>query len=148
MLASLNLSAAELEATLARMAPHDASRIESVRAKWAPIMEARLTSDGFDVTAVSEAKQTLAEDQTARWAWNIKPKEPGTHSLHLVVLAPMPDGSAPPSQVALLNKEIEVTVTWWWLLDRYWEKYWKWILGGLGSALVSAVAWAFKRKRG
>jgi hypothetical protein len=144
--ASIKKDAQELEKMLRQIVP-DAGRMESVGGKVGPMMEAKLTGESFDIKAVSPASQTIAEDAAARWLWEVKAKEPGKRRLHLVVTAIIPDGSAPPTEVALMNRDIEVEVTIWWLVDHYWEKYWKWLLGGLGTAAGSAIAWFFNRKR-
>ena len=62
--------------------------------------------------------------------------------LHLRVWAVLPPELGEPDEVLKLDKLIHVDVTLWWLVDEFWEKYWKWILGGLGTAIAGAIgAW-------
>jgi hypothetical protein len=35
-----------------------------------------------------------------------------------------------------------------WLIDHYWGKYWKWMIGGLASAIAAAIAWWWKKRYG
>lgn len=45
-----------------------------------------------------------------------------------------------------LDRTIEVKVTFWWLIDHFFEKYWKWLLGGLGILLMTLLgSWLKKR---
>jgi len=46
--------------------------------------------------------------------------------------------------VKIFERKINVDVTLWWLIDTYFEKYWKWLLSGLGALL--AAWWAWRRE--
>jgi|GEM_PF-4137340 len=146
--ASSQQLAADLAKVLRTTQPGD--KVEAGEAKVSSKMRATLKGDDFTITPVTEETQPISAVERTTWAWQVTPKRPG-HNLPLylslnVVLPQELAGRAvidPP-----LDKRIDVEVTWWWLLDTYWEKYWQWLLGGLGTAFASAVAWWWKRRQG
>ncbi len=140
--------AADLASALRATQPGDT--VESGVVKVSSKMRATLKGDDFTITPVTEEVQPISAVERTHWAWEVTPKRPG-HKLPLylsldIVLPQELAGRgviAPP-----LDKRIDVEVTWWWLLDTYWEKYWQWLLGGLGTAFASVVAWWWKRRQG
>ena len=110
-------------------------------------MRATLTGADFDITPTEgkgfDGQKYLSATRRTEWAWDIKAKHVGeTLPLHLRVWAVLPKELGEPHEVLKLDKLIHVEVTIFWLLDEFWEKYWKWILGGLGTAIASAIgAW-------
>lgn len=140
--------AEELKAKLLEMHPDEAPRTEAGRIDWSPKMRATLTGgDDFDITPTEgkgfDGQKILSASRRTEWSWDIKAKHVGERlPLHLRVWAVLPKELGEPYEVLKLDKLIQVEVTWLWLLDEYWEKYWKWILGGLGTALAGAIgAW-------
>lgn len=67
--------------------------------------------------------------------------------LHLRVWAVLPQELGEPYEVLKLDKLIHVEVTFLWLVDEFSEKYWKWILGGLGTALAGAIGALWKSRQ-
>lgn len=139
--------AEELKAKLLEMRPNEAPRTEAGRVDWSPRMRATLTGDDFDITPAEgngfDGQKNLSATRRTEWAWDIKAKRVGERlPLHLRVWAVLPKELGEPYEVLKLDKLIHVEVTLFWLLDEFWEKYWKWILGGLGTALAGAIgAW-------
>lgn len=139
--------AEELKAKLLEMRPGEPARTEAGRIDWSPKMRATLTGDDFDITPTEgkgfDGHKNLSATLRTGWAWDIKAKRVGEMlPLHLRVWAVLPKELGEPYEVLKLDKLIHVEVTIFWLLDEFWEKYWKWILGGLGTALASAIgAW-------
>lgn len=139
--------AEELQAKLLAMRPGEAPRTEAGRIDWSPKMRATLTGDDFDIAPTEgkgfDGQKNLSATRRTEWAWDIKAKHVGeTLPLHLQVWAVLPKELGEPYEVLKLDKLIHVEVTLFWLLDEFWEKYWKWILGGLGTALATAIgAW-------
>lgn len=135
-----------------RVYPEAAQRVESGIIAWSPRMRATLTGDAFAITPADGPnfdgiKELSARHRTA-WAWDIVPKGPGRRQLlRLKLDAVLPEELGKPREVKVLDREIEVEVTLWWLFDHYWEKYWKWMLGGLAGALGSVIAWLFTNRR-
>lgn len=142
-------TAAELADELRRAMPNDAARVESGATRWSPRMRATLSGPDFEVTAIDPEEQLVSSAQRTTWSWDITPLHAGEKlALHLRLAAVLPSELGPPKTIATLDREIRVEVTWWWLFDHHFEKYWKWLLGGLGTALASAIAWWWKNRKG
>lgn len=144
--------AEELKAKLLEMRPGEAPRTEAGRIDWSPKMRATLTGDDFDITPTEgkgfDGQKNLSATRRTEWAWDIKAKHVGeTLPLHLRVWAVLPKELGEPYEVLKLDKLIHVEVTIFWLLDEFWEKYWKWILGGLGTALAGAIGTWWKSRQ-
>lgn len=139
--------AEELKAKLLEMRPGETPRTEAGRIDWSPRMRATLTGDDFDIMPTEgkgfDGQKNLSASRRTEWAWDIKARHVGERlPLHLRVWAILPQELGEPYEVLKLDKLIHVEVTWLWLLDEFWEKYWKWLLGGLGTALAGAIgAW-------
>jgi hypothetical protein len=140
--------AADLGEALRATQPED--RVESGQVKIATVMRATLKGDDFTISPVTEETQPVSAVARTHWVWEVTPKHPGHNlplylSLHIVLPQELAGRAViePP-----LDKRIEVEVTGWWLLDTYWEKYWQWLLGGLGTAFASLAAWWWKRRQG
>lgn len=139
--------AEELKAKLLMMRPGEMPQTEAGRMDWSPNMRATLTGEDFDITP-TEAKnfdglKNLSATRRTEWSWDVKAKHVGQQlPLHLRVWTILPQELGEPHEVLKLDKLIHVEVTFLWLVNEYWEKYWKWILGGLGTALAGAIgAW-------
>jgi hypothetical protein len=143
--------AEELKRELQKMEPDLTHRTEPGRMKWSPRMRAELTGEDFDITPAEgkdfDGTKTLSDTLRTTWAWDLKAKRPGKSLLlHLIVSAVLPESLGEPRVIVELNRPIHVDVTWWRLLDTYWEKYWKWLLGGLASAFFTIIGWRFKNR--
>lgn len=142
-------TAAQLAQELRRTVPQDADRVESGKALWSPKMRATLRGPGFDVKPVdgNSEEQSISSIQRTTWSWDVTPLHPGEkQTLHLRLEAVLPPELGSTRTIATLDRDIQVDVTLWWLIDHYFEKYWKWLLGGIGSALASAIAWWWKNR--
>ena len=139
---------AALAEELKKRVPHDAAQVEFGNTKWSPKMRASLIgSQDFEVKAVDPEEQLVSSTQRTTWSWDIIPLHPGEKLLlHLRLAVVLPPELGPPKTVTTIDREINVEVTWWWLFDHNFEKYWKWLLGGLGGVIASVVAWWWKSK--
>ncbi|MCX7170004.1 MAG: hypothetical protein NTY41_06830 [Proteobacteria bacterium] len=139
--------AEELKAELMKMRPGETPQTEAGRMDWSPKMRAKLTGEDFDITPTEakdfDGKKNLYGTRRTDWSWDVKAKHVGKQlPLHLRVWAILPEELGEPYEVLKLDKLIHVEVTFLWLVDEFWEKYWKWILGGLGTTLAGAIgAW-------
>lgn len=141
-------TAATLAEELGKSLPPDAGRVESGVTRWSPKMRATLSGPDFEVKAIDPEEQLVGSTQRTTWSWDITPLRAGEKlTLHLRLAAVLPEELGPPKTITTLDREITVDVTWWWLFDHYFEKYWKWLLGGLGTALASVVAWWWKNRK-
>ncbi|MCX5818974.1 MAG: hypothetical protein NT047_03555 [Deltaproteobacteria bacterium] len=146
--------AEELKAELLKMRPGETPKTKAGRMDWSPKMRAKLTGDDF-VIIPTEGKdfdglKTLSATRRTEWSWDVKAKNVGPQlPLHLKVWAVLPQELGDPDEVLKLDELIHVEVTFLWLVDEFWEKYWKGILGGLGTALAGAITawWNIRRRK-
>ncbi len=144
--------AEELKAKLLAMRPGETPQTEAGRMDWSPNMRATLTGEDFYITP-TEAKdfdgiKNPSATRRTEWSWDVKAKHVGQQlPLHLRVWTILPRELGEPHEVLKLDKLIHVEVTFLWLVDEYWEKYWKWILGGLGTALAGAIGTWWKTRQ-
>jgi len=144
--------AAQLAEEMKRAMPASAPRIEAGATTWSPRMRATLTGPYFEITSV-EGKDFNGEKElsmTARteWSWTLVPTFPGTKQLHLLLSVVLPPNLGEPRELPQIDRDVEVKVTVWWLIDHYWEKYWKWMIGGLAAAIASAIGWWWRKRYG
>lgn len=145
--------AAQLAEEMKKAFPESAGRVESGATTWSPRMRATLTGVDFAITPVEgedfDGTKELSLAARTEWAWTIVPTSPGKKKLHLLLSVVLPTELGKPRELPQINRDIEVEVTMWWVIDTFWEKYWKWILGGLGGAASTAIAywWTNRRRR-
>lgn len=134
---------------LRRIVPWDAARIEAGAIQVSPEMRAILTGEYFKIKANSPEQQMINMAGRTIWSWEITPTWPGTQTLHLRLIAIPPDAMSSPYTIPVpLDRTIEVKVTFWWLIDHFFEKYWKWLLGGFGTLLMTLLSWWLKKRFG
>lgn len=136
---------------LRKLVPQDASRVESGETKWSPRMRATLSGadTDFEIKPIDPEEQTVNTTERTRWSWIITPRRAGKElALHLRLIALLPPELGPPTTITSLDRKINVEVTVWWLFDHYFEKYWQWLLGGLGTIVMSIFAWWWKNRKG
>lgn len=142
-------TSAALAEELKKLVPRDAGRVESGQTAWSEKMRATLSgpSQDFEVKAVDPEEQTVSSTQRTRWSWDITPLHPGENLvLHLRLAVILPPELGSQKTITSIDKIINVEVTRWWQFDHYFEKYWRWLLGGLGTAMASIVAWWWKNR--
>ena len=148
--------AEELKTQLLKMRPGKMPQTEAGRMDWSPMMRATLTatSEDFDITPTErkdfDGRKNISSTRRTEWSWDVKAKHIGQElPLHLRVWAVLPQELGEPDEILKLDKLIHVDVTIFYLVDKYWEKYWKWILGGLGTALAGAISawWNIRRRK-
>jgi hypothetical protein len=136
-----------LAAELREAVPEDAARVESGETQWSPIMEATLTGSAFEIEAVRPERQSVSSTHRTTWAWEVTATEVGKRlPLHLTLNVILPPDLGPPHTIEALDRRIDVEVTLWWAFDHYFDRYWKWLLGGLGTSFAGVVAWWWKRR--
>jgi hypothetical protein len=144
-------SAARLAEEMRKAFPESAARVESGETKWSPRMRATLTGPDFQITPVEgkdfDGVKDLSATARTEWSWSVRPTSPGKKKLHLLLAVVLPPELGKPRDLPQISRDIEVEVTIWWLIDNFWEKYWKWLLGGLGGAASAALAYWWKNRR-
>lgn len=119
-------------------------RVVDEAVQVANTMQARLTGEGFRITAQTPERQLVSSGIT-EWAWEITPVSPGRHTLTLALDALVPlDGSVVPRTLRTFRKPIEVDVTTGQRIGSLIEAHGKWVWTTL---LVPVFGWAAKRRR-
>jgi hypothetical protein len=143
--------AARLAEEMRKAFPESAARVESGETKWSPRMRATLTGADFEIVPVEgedfDGIKELSASARTEWSWTIRPQSPGKKKLHLLLSVVLPPELGMPRDLPQISRDIDVEVTIWWVIDNFWEKYWKWILGGLGGAASTAIAYWWKNRR-
>lgn len=126
-------------------------KIEAERTKWSAKMRVTLTGDDFEITPVEgktfDGSKTPSPGKDTFWSWHIQAKHAGEAlPLYLNVSCELPQKlGGPMEMIPTLERYIRVDVTPIWMLNTYWER-WKWILGGIGAALVAAFGLWWKSR--
>jgi hypothetical protein len=144
--------AAELVEEMKKAYPESAARVVAGETIWSPRMKARLTGPEFEITPLEgedfDGVKDLSLAGRTEWRWNVVPTFPGKKKLTVLLWAVLPPELGVPREVPAINRDVEVEVTVWWLVDHYWEKYWRWMIAGLASALAAAIGWWWKKRHG
>ena len=126
-------------------------KIEAKRTKWNTKMRVTLTGQDFEITPVEgntfDGIKTPNSDEDTSWSWSVKAKHDGEAlPLYLNVWCELPkELGGPLEMIPTLTRYIHIDVTPIWILNTYWEK-WKWILGGIGTVLVTAFGLWWKSR--
>jgi len=145
--------AAQLAETMKKAYPHSASQVESGTTVWSPKMKAILTGEN-DITIKPvdgepfDGIKDVFENSPAKWEWAVTPHSLEPKNLHLKLFVILPPELGGSQDFLVLEREIKVEYRVWWIIDHYWEKYWKWMIGGLASALAASFAWWWKNRQG
>ena len=137
----------QLATELMTLVPEDADRVETGQIRISPEIEAKLTGKNFIIKANSPVRQRINMEGRTIWSWDVTPTWPGKQMLHLRLVAiPPPEFSSPYTIPVPLDRNIEVKVTLWWLIDHFYEKYWKFLLGGLGTLFMTVLGWWWRKR--
>jgi len=126
-------------------------KIEAKRTKWNTKMRVTLTGQDFEITPVEgntfDGIKTPNSDEDTSWSWSVKAKHDGEAlPLYLNIWCELPkELGGPLEMIPTLTRYIRIDVTPIWILNTYWEK-WKWILGGIGTVLVTAFGLWWKSR--
>lgn len=125
-----------------------AGDIEDSRIKVHDKMQAIITGDGFQITAVTADTLPISQQEVTEWKWDVRPLRSGKLRLHVVLNAvvDLDDGTGPhPFPIRTFNKEYVVDVPW---RDRSFFSFisnnWQWLWTTL---IIPVAAWVWSRKR-
>lgn len=132
VLLSPEKSIEELQRDLQRRI-EDHQLFEGAQIRIASEMEARLTGQNFEITAVAPESQAISGQEQTEWQWDVKPKEEGTQELHLTLSAILyVNDRAIPRAIRTFDKKITVQVTLGQRIGAFirdnWDKIWKVLL--------------------
>ena len=106
-------------------------------------MQARLTGQGFEITAVKPETQLVSGEQETEWQWDVTPKRANTLRLHLTLSAILVvDGEPAPRTIRTFDKIIEVQVTWGQRISGFVSNNWQWLWA---VVLVPVAGWLWRK---
>ena len=121
---------------------HEAGERETASVKISNEMDARLTGEQFQITAVRPERQAVSANGT-EWSWDIKPKELGRQRLHLTLDAVLKiDNHESTYTLKTFDRTIGVNVVWPDTVLSFLGKYWQWVCT---AVLFPVIAWIAKR---
>jgi len=121
---------------------HEPGERETASVKISNEMDARLTGEQFQITAVRPERQAVSANGT-EWSWDIKPKELGQQRLHLTLDAVLKiDNHESTHTLKTFDRTIGVNVVWPDTALSFLGKYWQWVCG---SVMFPVIAWLAKR---
>lgn len=122
--------------------------IQSAKIKVHDEMQAIITGDGFQMTAVTPDTLPISQQEVTEWKWDVRPLRSGRLRLHVVLnaLADLDDGTGPhPYPIRTFDKEYMVEVPWrdkplFYFISNNWQ--WLWT-----ALIIPLVAWVWNRRR-
>ncbi len=119
--------------------------VESHQIKVSEIMEARLTGNGFQITAITPEEQPVSTIETTEWKWDIKAVEQGNQRLHLTLSAIIQiAGQKQKRSIQTFDREILIKVSFGKRVSNFIGKNWQWLWTAL---FIPVVSWLWKRKK-
>ncbi|SUY26976.1 Uncharacterised protein [Burkholderia oklahomensis] len=125
----------------------DAGNFENAQIQVSDRMSAQLTADpdDFAVDPKGDQEQAVGTVSPVMWSWTITPNHWGRHTLQLVLKALVTvDGQPTPIVLTTLDKSIQVTVTPFGRVKRFFAANWQWIWTTL---LAPLALWLWKYRR-
>jgi len=109
-------------------------------------MEAHLTGQGFQITAITDEIQLISSNMDTEWKWQIKPIAHGRQTLHLTLTAHIKlknISSTKPRTIRTFDKYILVEVTAFQKVQMFAYENWQWIWAAF---LIPIATWYFSKK--
>jgi len=108
-------------------------------------MEARLSGYMFQITAITPEIQAVSQSQRTEWKWEVHPKKPGKHRLHLTLTALLQiDGHSTPRTIETFDKTMEVNVRATQRIALFFKNNWQWLWAAI---LAPLAGWLWKRRK-
>lgn len=140
LLLSATAAIEELQQQLTAPGAQDGAHIQI-----ADRMEAHLAGAEFDITAITPETQAVTRTQNTEWKWEIKPRNSGTHTLHLTLSALVTvNGETTPRTIKNFDRDIVIQVTSAQRAVAFVYANWQWLWATL---LVPLATWWWNRRR-
>lgn len=108
------------------------------------IVKAAIVAPEFDVVAITEAEQALAETESTEWLWALTAKSAGAHDVTLSVTALITvDGRQTKHHLKTFEKVITIDVTPNQIVLSWLEHHWQWLISTL---LIPFGVWLYRKK--
>ncbi len=107
-------------------------------------MQARLTGEGFTITAHNPDLQAVTSKAPTRWAWDVRALQEGPHELHVTLDALLLiDGESTPRTIQTFDRTVKVEVTVPQRLGDFFKTNWQWVWT---VAVVPVTGWITRKK--
>ena len=103
------------------------------------VMKLKLLGNAFEITEINNDAQSIINNATTDWSWNVKPLKRGNQQLILLVSIQLNSPKSGQSYVdfPVFEKTIKVKVNRIRLMKDFFIKNWQWLLGLIvGSGLL------------
>lgn len=110
------------------------------------LMEARLSGSGFEIDALTSARQAYPMRQPTQWTWRVTPKKAGRQELHLTVSAIAGGDGSAQRLFPTLDHSVEVGMTWSDRGRAFLESHSLWVWA-MSAVLLAAALWRYARRR-
>lgn len=106
------------------------------------VMKARLAGDGFEIQALSEEEQFVADDTYTEWVWLVKPIKTGEQQLNLTVTVKVfSEGLGERARdIPVISKTVEVEIDPMHTITTFIHGNWQWLAASL---LLPFVGWGW-----
>lgn len=121
------------------------AKVKIYQIKISHTMQARLTGNGFQITAITSEEQPISKKETTEWKWDIKAIEYGTQQLHLTLSAVIHfQGKNLSRAIRTIDKTILVRISFVKWVSNFTSKNWQWLWTAL---LIPVGSWLWKRRK-
>ena len=121
---------------------HERGERETASVKISNEMDARLTGDQFQISAVRPERQAVSANGT-EWSWDITPRKLGQQRLHLTLDAVLNiDNHESTYTLRTFDRTIGVNVVWPETPLSFLGRYWQWVCTAM---VFPVIAWMAKR---
>lgn len=107
-------------------------------------MKMSLTSADFEITPLSSEEQIVAGGTPTTWEWEIVPRHSGTLGLHLAAVVELDNLSR---DFTTVDRNVAVQVDPVNAVENFFQTNTVWVLGVIGTGILSVWGWLKKRKK-
>ena len=108
-------------------------------------MEARLTGQGFKITAVTPERQAVSGSEVTMWKWDVEPIEAGRQRLHLTLSATLDvRGTSSDRTVRTFERTLAIDVSLSDRMSKFVGDNWQWLWTAI---LLPVGAWYVNRRK-
>jgi hypothetical protein len=103
-------------------------------------MEADLQNPDFQIIKLTPKIQAIASQEITKWQWELTPKKPGSHRLHLAINAHFNvEGISTPRSIQTFGIKIDVKTTFVQRGMQFFKQNWQWLCTAIFIPLVYFV---------
>lgn len=133
----------ELALQLPQNGGHTSGRVQISR-----VIEAKLDSRDFDITAITPTRQVIILDQNTKWQWSLKPLSTGPDKTIKITITAivLVDGERTERFIDTYMDTISVNITTKQLIYNWISDYWEWAWSALLIPFLGFVWVRLRRK--